>query len=80
MSIHCINSVLYICLRRARNGACRYVGYFDYFKNRYHTLRSKLHAAKNPTEIHGALNEVCGGFTVVRSSGSRWANLFVVVV
>ena len=29
---------------------------------------------KNRTEIHGALNEVCGEFTVDRSTVSRWAN------
>ena len=31
---------------------------------------------KNPTEIHGALNEVCGEFTVDRNTVSRWANYF----
>ena len=31
---------------------------------------------KNPTEIHGALSEVCGEFTVGRSTVSRWANRF----
>ena len=35
---------------------------------------------KNPKEIHGALSEVCGEFTVDRSMVSRWANVFVVVV
>ena len=35
------------------------------------TLRSK-----NPTEIHGALSEVCGEFTVDRCMLSRWANHF----
>ena len=35
---------------------------------------------KNFAEIHGALSEVCGEFTVDRSTVSRWANLFVVVV
>ena len=35
------------------------------------TLRSK-----NPTEIHGASIEVCGEFTVDRSTVSHWANLF----
>ena len=28
----------------------------------------------NPTEINSALSEVCGGFTVERSTVSRWAN------
>ena len=31
---------------------------------------------KNPTEIHGALSEVCGEFTVDRSTVSHWANHF----
>ena len=31
---------------------------------------------KNPTEIHGALSEVCGEFTVNSSTVSRWANHF----
>ena len=31
---------------------------------------------KNPTEIHGALSEVRGEFTVDRSTVSRWANRF----
>ena len=34
---------------------------------------------KNPTEIHGALGEVCGEFTVDRSTVSRWGNRFSVV-
>ena len=29
----------------------------------------------NPREIHGALSEACGEFTVDRSTVSRWANL-----
>ena len=29
---------------------------------------------KNLTEIHSALSKVCGEFTVVRSTVSRWAN------
>ena len=33
---------------------------------------------KNPTEIHGALCEVCGEFTVDRSTVSPWANRFCV--
>ena len=35
------------------------------------TLRNK-----NPTEIHGALSEVCGEFTVDHRIVSRWANHF----
>ena len=31
---------------------------------------------KNPKEIHGALCEVCGVFTVDRSTVSRWDNCF----
>ena len=31
---------------------------------------------KNSREISGALSEVCGGFTVDRSTGFRWANRF----
>ena len=31
---------------------------------------------KNSTEIHSALNEVCGEFTVDRSTVSPWANRF----
>ena len=31
---------------------------------------------KNLTEIHGALSDVCGEFTVDRSMVSRWANRF----
>ena len=31
---------------------------------------------KNPTEIHGALSEVCDAFTVDRSTVSRWTNRF----
>ena len=32
--------------------------------------------SKNPTEIHGALSEVCGEFTSDPSTISRWANHF----
>ena len=35
----------------------------------YITLQSK-----NPTKIHSALSEVCGEFTVDRSTVSSWAN------
>ena len=35
---------------------------------------------KNYTEIHSALSEVCGEFTLDRSTVSRWVNVFVVVV
>ena len=38
---------------------------------RGHTLRSKL-----AVKIHSALCEVCGEFTVDRSTVSRWANRF----
>ena len=31
-------------------------------------------SGKNPTEIHSALSEVCGEFTVDRGTVSRWAN------
>ena len=31
---------------------------------------------KNPTEIHGVLSEVCGEFTVDRSTVTRWADRF----
>ena len=31
---------------------------------------------KNPTEIHSALSEINGEFTVDRSTVSRWANRF----
>ena len=32
--------------------------------------------AKSPKEIHGELSEVCGDFTVDRSTVSRWTNRF----
>ena len=32
---------------------------------------------KNPTEIHDALSEVCGAFTVDGSTVSRWSNHFL---
>ena len=35
------------------------------------TVRGKM-----PTDIHGAFSEVCGEFTVDRSTVSRWANCF----
>ena len=31
---------------------------------------------KNPTDMLGALNELCSEFTVNRSTVSRWANHF----
>ena len=31
---------------------------------------------KNPTEIRGALSEVCGEFTMDHSTVSHWANSF----
>ena len=45
----------------------------SYFK--IETLRGK-----NPKEIHGALSEVCGNFTVDRGTVSRWAIHFRLVV
>ena len=35
-----------------------------------------LCSKKKTTEIHGALSEVCGEFTVDRGTVSRWANHF----
>ena len=61
---------LYQEFTRARIVACRCVGYCDYFDQRsyikFETLR-----AKKLTEIHGALSEVCGEFTVDRSTVSH---------
>ena len=77
MCILCINSVLYICLTRARNGACRCGGYCDYFRlEGIHYCKIEALRGKNPTEIHGALNEVCGEFTLDHSTVYRWANHF----
>ena len=39
--------------------------------NKIETLRGK-----NPTEIRGALSEVCAGITVDHSTVSSWANRF----
>ena len=39
-------------------------------------IKIKTLGCKNPTEIHGALSDVCGVFTVDRSTASRWANRF----
>ena len=39
-------------------------------------LNMKTLHGKYPTEIHGALSEVCGEFTVDRSMESRWDNHF----
>ena len=39
-------------------------------------IKIKTLPDKNPTEIHGALSETCGEFTVDRSMVSRWANRF----
>ena len=36
----------------------------------------KTSPGKNLIEIHGALSEVCGEFTVDSSTVSRWANRF----
>ena len=41
-----------------------------------HALRSKLYTAKNLTEIHGALSEICFEITVGRRKVSHWANRF----
>ena len=39
-------------------------------------IKIKNLRGKNPTEIHSALSEVCGDFTVDCSTVSRWANRF----
>ena len=39
-------------------------------------LYLKIYSEKYPTEIHGALSEVCGELTVDRSTVSCWANCF----
>ena len=39
-------------------------------------IKIKILYGKNPTEIHGAFSEVCGEFTVGRSTVSRCANCF----
>ena len=39
-------------------------------------IKIKTLCSKNPTEIHGALSEICGQFTVDRSTVPRWANHF----
>jgi hypothetical protein len=41
-----------------------------------HTLKLKICAEKNPTEIHNALHEVCGDSVVDGSKLSRWASRF----
>ena len=46
--------------------------YWAYFRS---DVIQTLHG-KNPTKIHGALREVCGEFTVDRSTVSRRANCF----
>ena len=51
---------------------CRYC---DYFRQKSYIKIDTLRG-KNPTEIHGSLGEVCGEFTVDRSTFSRWANRF----
>ena len=40
------------------------------------SIKVETSRGKNPTEIHGALSEVCGDFTVDRITVSRWANGF----
>ena len=74
-STDCFHSALYICLTRARNGVCRYVGYCDFFRSEVYN-KIEILRGKNPTEIHSALSEVCGEFTVVRSKVYRWVNRF----
>ena len=44
--------------------------------DRWPYIKIQTLRGKNPTEIHGALSEVCGEFTVDRSTVSRWANRF----
>ena len=39
-------------------------------------IKNKTLCGKNQTEIHGALSEVCGEFTVECNTVSRWANRF----
>ena len=39
-------------------------------------IRIQTLRAKNPTEIHDALSDICGEFTMDRSVVSRWANSF----
>ena len=39
-------------------------------------IKSETLCSKNLTEIHSALSEVCGEFTVDCSMDSRWANHF----
>ena len=39
-------------------------------------IKIKTLCSKYPTEIHGALSEVCGEFTVDSSTVSRWAIRF----
>ena len=39
-------------------------------------IKIKTLRGKNPTQIHSALSEECGEFTVDRSTVSRWANHF----
>ena len=61
MCIHCINSVLYICLTRSRNaGVSCTVTISD---QRSYIKIETLHS-KNSTKIHSALSEVCGEFMV----------------
>ena len=45
------------------------------FLIRRHTyIKIETLRGKNLTEVYGVLNEVCGDFTVDRSTVSRWAN------
>ena len=75
MCVHCISSVLYIYLKRARNEACRCVGYCTISDQRSY-IKIQILLDKNPTEIYGALSEVCSEFTVDRSTVFHWANRF----
>ena len=42
----------------------------------YSHIKIETLSGKNSTEIHGALSEVCGEFTVDRSTVFRWGNRF----
>ena len=37
-------------------------------------IKSEILRGKNPSEIHGAMSEICDEFTVKCSTVSRWAN------
>ena len=44
-----------------------------------HCIKIETLRTKNPTEIHGASSEICGDFTVDRTTVSRWANRSVLL-